>query len=419
MLWRVLWAGNPVFAGKVAGRASVLAAGVVGCERGTVSATRRRAESPRGDLSAHGEPKADTPAPAAIEVLLTDYERHLQLERNRSPHTVRAYLGDVAAALDFAADRGHAPDQIELGDLRAWLGAHAAGGSARSSLARRAASARTFFRWAVDTGRLPRDPAARLASPRRQRTLPTVLRADDVARVVALDDGRVASRAEHGTSGEIRGGVASVPAAHSSDAAGRAHAAGRSDRAGRSDTAGRADTAHGVDAAGMAMRVRDRAVLELLYACGLRVSELVGLDVDDLDTGRRVARVTGKGDKERAVPYGLPAQRAVDDWLASGRPILVTERSGPALFLGARGGRLGARQARQLVHERVRAVPGVPDIGPHALRHSAATHLLDGGADLRSVQELLGHASLATTQIYTHVSTERLRRSYEQAHPRA
>lgn len=169
----------------------------------------------------------------------------------------------------------------------------------------------------------------------------------------------------------------------------------------------------------MAMRVRDRAVLELLYACGLRVSELVGLDVDDLDTGRRVARVTGKGDKERAVPYGLPAQRAVDDWLASGRPILVTERSGPALFLGARGGRLGARQARQLVHERVRAVPGVPDIGPHALRHSAATHLLDGGADLRSVQELLGHASLATTQIYTHVSTERLRRSYEQAHPRA
>lgn len=127
MLWRVLWAGNPVFAGKVAGRASVLAAGVVGCERGTVSATRRRAESPRGDLSAHGEPKADTPAPAAIEVLLTDYERHLQLERNRSPHTVRAYLGDVAAALDFAADRGHAPDQIELGDLRAWLGAHAAG----------------------------------------------------------------------------------------------------------------------------------------------------------------------------------------------------------------------------------------------------------------------------------------------------
>jgi integrase/recombinase XerC len=165
--------------------------------------------------------------------------------------------------------------------------------------------------------------------------------------------------------------------------------------------------------------LRDVAVLELLYASGIRVGELVGLDVGDVDAERRVVRVLGKGRKERMVPYGLPAARAVAAWLVGGRPALATDRSGSALFLGTRGGRLDQRAVRTMVHRRVAAVPGAPDIGPHGLRHTAATHLLEGGADLRSVQELLGHASLATTQLYTHVTTDRLRRAYQQAHPRA
>jgi integrase/recombinase XerC len=165
--------------------------------------------------------------------------------------------------------------------------------------------------------------------------------------------------------------------------------------------------------------LRDRALLELLYASGARVSEICGLDVGDVDLERHTVRVIGKGDKERVVPIGVPAIHAVRDWLANGRPGLVTRASGPALLLGLRGGRLDPRTARRAVHARLRAVPGVPDLGPHGLRHSAATHLLEGGADLRTVQELLGHATLATTQIYTHVSIERLRATYERAHPRA
>ena len=170
---------------------------------------------------------------------------------------------------------------------------------------------------------------------------------------------------------------------------------------------------------GSPVGLRDVAMLELLYASGVRVGELVGLDVDDIDQRRHVARVFGKGRKERTVPYGNPAAAALDTWLVRGRPALAIVGSGPALFLGARGKRIDPRAVRTLVHKRIAEVEGAPDIGPHGLRHSAATHLLEGGADLRSVQELLGHASLATTQIYTHVSTDRLRRAYQQAHPRA
>ncbi len=165
--------------------------------------------------------------------------------------------------------------------------------------------------------------------------------------------------------------------------------------------------------------LRDRAVLELLYATGIRVGELCGLDLDDVDDARRVVRVLGKGNRERSVPFGVPAERAVAAWRTRGRPAWVTPASGPALLLGVRGRRLDPRAARTLVHRRLAKVPGAADLGPHGLRHSAATHLLEGGADLRAVQELLGHASLATTQIYTHVSVERLRSSYAQAHPRA
>jgi integrase/recombinase XerC len=172
-------------------------------------------------------------------------------------------------------------------------------------------------------------------------------------------------------------------------------------------------------AAEAAVVLRDAAVLELFYATGIRVSELCGLDPGHFDHGRRTVRVRGKGDKERTVPVGAPALRAVTRWLDAGRPVLATAASGPALFLGVRGGRLDPRAARRIVHDRLREAGASRDTGPHGLRHSAATHLLEGGADLRSVQEILGHSSPATTQIYTHVSIERLKSSYRQAHPRA
>ncbi len=295
---------------------------------------------------------------------IADYRRHLVAERGLSPHTVRAYVRDAEALLAHAVARGAAsPAELDVRELRGWLGGLAARGAARSSVARRAASAKAFTSWCRRRGLLATDPGLLLGSARPHRTLPGVLRQDqarelmDVA-AMAADDGS-------------------------------------------------------------ATGVRDRAILELLYASGIRVGELVGLDVDDYDPGRRVVRVLGKGRKERTVPLGLPAARALAEWLGQGRAGLAGPTSGPAMFLGARGGRMDQRAVRRLVHERLADVPGAPDLGPHGLRHTAATHLLEGGADLRSVQELLGHATLATTQIYTHVSVERLKATYEQAHPRA
>ncbi|HYN30439.1 MAG TPA: tyrosine recombinase XerC [Dermatophilaceae bacterium] len=300
-----------------------------------------------------------------VEVLAA-FQRHLAAERGRSVHTVRAYLGDVRtflASLDAHAGGQVRLEDVRLADLRAWLGELAAAEAARATLGRRAAALRTFFGWAARTGRVPSDPSLRLVAPRRGRRLPPVLGQRDAAAL--LDVAAVAS-----DDGEPVG-------------------------------------------------LRDRAVLELLYATGVRVGELVALDVDDVDRSRDVARVVGKGDKERVVPFGAPARRALDDWLARGRPALAVPGSGPALFLGRRGRRLDQRQVRTVVHAVLEHVPDAPDLGPHGLRHSAATHLLEGGADLRLVQELLGHASLATTQIYTHVSVERLRSSFARAHPRA
>jgi integrase/recombinase XerC len=249
---------------------------------------------------------------------------------------------------------------MHLANLRGWLAISRNAGLARTTLARRAAALRTFTAWAHRRGLAGTDAGQLLASPRAHRRLPPVLRADEAAAAM------------------------NPPAEADGPAA-----------------------------------MRDRVVLELLYATGIRVSELVGLDVDDVDRRRRVLRVLGKGSKERTVPYGLAAERALDEWLRRGRPKLARPGSGPALLLGVRGRRLDPRTAREIVHDAVRRVAGAPDIGPHGLRHTAATHLLDGGADLRSVQELLGHASLATTQIYTHVSVERLRQTYTRAHPRA
>ncbi|WP_310208629.1 tyrosine recombinase XerC [Paenarthrobacter nitroguajacolicus] len=292
------------------------------------------------------------------------FRRYLEGERARSSHTVRAYLADVESLLGFALAEGvEELGQLELGSLRRWLGAQSEAGMARATLARRAATARSFTGWALREELIETDPAVRLQAPKRDKSLPGVLQQQQVTRMV--DDLNAAAEA------------------------------------------------------GGPMAIRNRAMVELLYATGVRVGELAGLDIDDLDPDRRTLRVLGKGNKERTVPYGVPAAVAVDDWLRRGRPAVVTPTSGPALFLGVRGNRVDPRQVRAVVSGLLQALGDTSATGPHALRHSAATHLLDGGADLRAVQEILGHSSLATTQIYTHVSVDRLRKSYQQAHPRA
>jgi integrase/recombinase XerC len=318
---------------------------------------------------------------------LAAFERHLRAERSLSPHTVRAYLGDVGSLLEYAHRAGaQVPDGLDASHLRGWLASQHTSGVARTTLARRGAAARTFTAFGYRRGWLATDPGPKLGTLKTRRTLPHVLRQDEMRAV--LD---AAARA--------------VPAAALPDAAGPA-------KTGPADT-GPAETGP------RAVALRDAAVLELLYATGIRVSELCELTPDSFDHARRTVRVRGKGDKERTVPVGVPALRAVTRWLEEGRPALATKNSGPALFLGVRGGRLDPRTARRIVHQRLREGGAARDTGPHGLRHSAATHLLEGGADLRSVQEILGHASPATTQIYTHVSIERLKSSYRQAHPRA
>jgi integrase/recombinase XerC len=316
--------------------------------------------------------------PAALLRARAEFGRHLAAERGLSPHTVRAYLGDVGSLLEHAWLCGVTePGELDVRVLRSWLARQRALGQARASLARRGAAARTFTAFAHARGWLARDPGPLLGMPKPHRALPGVLRQDEV--------------------------IAALEAAHA-PGADPGHA--------------RAPAAAGHPGL-RAVALRDAAVMELLYATGIRVSELCGLDLGDVDHERRCLRVLGKGGRERTVPVGLPAYRALDRWQRAGRPVLATGASGHALFLGARGGRLDPRTARRAVHQRLAAVPGGPDTGPHGLRHTAATHLLEGGADLRSVQEILGHSSLATTQIYTHVSIERLRSSYRQAHPRA
>lgn len=296
------------------------------------------------------------------------YTTHLSAVRRLAPATVRAYRADLD---DLVAATGDRPlREVDLEVLRDWLWAATRRGDARSTVARRTATARGFFAWALDEALVDVDPALRLASPKRGRTLPKVASADALHDV--LDEARAAA-----SSGEPRA-------------------------------------------------LRDAAMLELLYASALRVSELCGVDLDDLDRERRTVRVLGKGSKERVAPYGEPAARALDAYLVRARPVLAS-RGEPssrgvrdrALFLGARGARIGPRAVYDVVTRLVGPAVGAAALGPHALRHSAATHLLDGGADLRTVQEMLGHASLGTTQIYTHVSAEKLTASYRLAHPRA
>lgn len=300
----------------------------------------------------------------AWSAALAAYEQHLTAERDLSVHSVRAYLTDLESLGSHAARLGVGdPADLTIRVLRSWLANLKTMGKARTTLARRSTSARVFTTWMARTGRATSDAGALLVNPTAHRDLPVALSHGEVR---ALLDATTESLVDDGARG-----------------------------------------------------LRDLAMLELLYATGIRVGELVGLDIDDLDRGRRVVRVLGKGRKERSVPYGLPASDALELYLADGRPRLRVESSAAAVFLGARGGRIDQRAVRRVVHERLGAVDGAPDLGPHGLRHTAATHLLEGGADLRSVQEILGHASLGTTQIYTHVSNERLRSAFRLAHPRA
>lgn len=308
-------------------------------------------------------------SPSNLSVMLaeclTRYEEHLRLQRNLSEHTIRAYIGDLTSLFEHCAQSGIASvEQLTLPAIRSWLATQQSKGGARTTIARRAVAVRTFTAWATKQGVLKEDVGERLATPRSQRTLPTVLTINETEEVFN-----------------------SLASAVGEDV--HPHA------------------------------IRNVAIVELLYSTGIRVSELCGLDLEDIDRARNTIRVFGKGRKERTVPLGAPALKALDAWINDARASYLSASSGLALFLGARGKRIDPRTVREVVYSALQALPNSPRVGPHGLRHSAATHLLERGADLRTVQEILGHASLATTQIYTHVSEERLKAAYKQAHPRA
>lgn len=289
--------------------------------------------------------------------------RACEAERDLSPHTVAAYRRDLGQFAEwFARGSKTRIDQVDRVAVRRYVAFLDSRRLARRSIARKVSAIRSMLAWAVTHDLVETNAAEDVPVPKLDRTLPKVMRAPDAAALCELppDDTPVGQR--------------------------------------------------------------DRAILELLYGSGLRVAELCSLDVDDADVAMARVRVTGKGRKQRQVPMSGPACRAVEAYVAGGRPELLRDEGHAdarhALFLNTRGGRLGPRSVRSML-ARYLSAEGAAPVGPHALRHSFATHLLDGGADLRVVQELLGHASLATSQIYTHVSTERLKAVYEQSHPRA
>jgi integrase/recombinase XerC len=318
----------------------------------------------------------------AYRAALDRFEEDLRARR-LSPHTVRGYVADLVDLFTFAERAGVGqPAGIGLDVARSWLAETAESGAARATLARRTAAARAWGRQASVPG------LVRLVTPKPRSPLPAVLSQRQMSDALASAADDATTRPQD------------------------------------------------------PLALRDVAILEFLYATAARVSEVCALNVDDVDFARRTARLSGKGGRDRTVPFGVPAERALRAWLADGvrGAVAAAARAGAAptvgrvgggggnqktvttpepVFLGARGARIDPAVVRRLVHARLRATPNTPDTGPHGFRHTAATHLIEGGADLRDVQELLGHATLATTQIYTHVTAERIKARYAQSHPRA
>ncbi|MCH4160530.1 MAG: tyrosine recombinase XerC [Bifidobacterium sp.] len=337
--------------------------------------------------------------------------QHLRINDGLSLNTVKSYGADITELLHILELRGISDlSEVTVKDLRLWV-AHEAHGHARSTLARKIVSVRRFFSYLSQRGHISTNPSEELVTPKQTQELPRILTQLQAKTMMdsaeqAIDDVTASS---------------SIP----------------------SRDAQHPDPQLSTNRKSIAVELRDAAIVELLYATGIRISELIGLDLNDIDFSSRTLRVLGKGNKQRVVPFGVPAQHALERWIDEGRPIILqhsqtgvnsgntgseqhldaqkhasSKANAHAVFLGLRGKRLGVRQASTIVHELARQA-GVPDISPHSLRHSAATHMLDGGADLREVQELLGHASLNTTQRYTHVSIEQLKHRYQQAFPRA
>ncbi len=297
-----------------------------------------------------------------MNLVMDDFVKHLSLRQGYSHNTCRAYAADVRSLLEFLADRDTEWRSATLTDLRAWLAHIAQQNCSQATIARKGAAVRGFYGWAADRNLVADDPSQRLRTPSPSSKLPEVL---SVAHAnVLLDHAQLSAATDE------------------------------------------------------PLALRNWAAAELMYSSGLRVSEVCSLDVNDLNLSQRSARVIGKGDKERVVPLGQPATHALTMWLSKGRPQLANTTSNKALFLGTRGGRWNVRSLRETVHQ-LAAAANVPDVAPHAVRHTAATHLLEGGSDLRTVQELLGHSSLQTTQRYTHVTVDRLKHAYMTAHPRA
>jgi integrase/recombinase XerC len=301
---------------------------------------------------------------AKLDASLIDrFISYLAAAKGYSSQTQRAYRSDL---IDFsqavAAKTDKDSSELSLDDIRDWLYAVAEAGAAKSTIARKSASVRSFTAWLERQGLHETDLGLRLRTPKSSRTLPTVISREALAEVFET----------------LKKGAKT----------GEPH------------------------------RIQDQLIIELLYATGMRVSELANLGLGDIDYSRKLLRVTGKGNKQRMVPYGQPASDAMETWIRFGRPKFQTDDSDDSLLLSAKGKPLNVRVIYSVVANLLANTP-MGAAGPHALRHTAATHLLDGGADLRAVQELLGHASLGTTQIYTHVSVERLKQGYQGAHPRA
>jgi site-specific recombinase XerD len=303
--------------------------------------------------------------PRRDAALIEGFCDHLALERHLSPGTVVAYRRDLVQLATFLSRGGRSLAGATLNDLRRFLAQLTTRGYARASIARRVGAIHTFFRWAAANDHVPSDPAALLGRPKVTSRLPSVLRVREAAALVEAP---------------APGGEGKVD---------------------------------------LAVALRDRAVLELLYGSGLRVSEVADLTLDRVDVERGRVLVMGKGSKERDLPLSDPARDALRVWIERGRPVLASEGAPAALFLNRRNTRLGVRDIRRVVGRYGRATLTGRRVTPHTLRHSFATHLLEGGADIRAVQELLGHASVATTQRYTHVTRSRLFDAYRQSHPRA